>query len=240
MSATRCYDDFSDSSSFTDRWAFLEMELPDFGRCRCEEPTAKTSLDNGILTVRVDEFRRFDDQVQVFDNPKHMVLSTETFRVPRSGTTAFSVEMAAENVGGDPDDYRDGFVTFNVLDMSTGWVWDHALTSRRSWAIHEHLYVPGFVPYEESLSWIVENAIHLPGIDGTEFHEFRIEIDAGRGHARWLVDGRPTFEVAAPIIPERLQIGFGLVTLHQIRHGRSTSLRGQGLAGMFRNVWVPT
>jgi hypothetical protein len=239
MSRTRCYGEFGGPALDPAKWAFLEMSLPDFGSCRCEEPGAKTTVADGAVEVRIEEFQRYHDTVQVFDNPKHMVLSSARFELPRDGVATFSVEMMAEDLGGNPDDYRDAFVTFNVLDMASAWVWDHAATSKRAWAIHEHLYLPGVLPFEDSISWIVENANQLPNLDGNRFHEFRIDLDRGASLARWYVDGRPTFEVSAPIRCERVQVGFGLVTLHQIRDGRSTSLRGQGLLGRFRNFQVP-
>jgi hypothetical protein len=220
-------------------WQVVEHDVPGIGHIRYEEPTAEFTSDGNGISLRVEKFERGDGRLQLFDNPKHLMISTRSFTVAADSVTSFSVEMAAENIGGDPDDYRSGFVAFNVVDLETAWVWDHAITGKRAWAIHERLQIPGVVTVEESMYRVVEDTYHMPEIDGTQFHDFRIELDTRAGRSRWFIDGRQIYEAASPEFPERVNIGIGLVTLRQIRSGQSQSLRGQGMAARFRNFRVP-
>jgi hypothetical protein len=72
---------------------------PDPTSWRCEEPSARTEVGGGTLAIHVDRFERAHDQVQIMDNPKHLLLSTESFTVPAEGCTAVSMEMAATSRG---------------------------------------------------------------------------------------------------------------------------------------------
>lgn len=239
MSDTQLYGSPSDSALDNGAWQVLELELPGFGTARFEERAAELSADHGYIRLHVESFERSDGRLQLLDNPKHLMVSTASFDVPENASVSFSVEMAAANINGNPDDYRDGFAAFNVMDLETAWVWDHAITSTRAWAVHERLQIPGVVSVEDSLYRVVEDVYHMPAIVGSEFHEFRIELDSREACSRWYVDGRQTYQAASPALPAKVRIGFGLVTLRQIRNGRSESAHGQGMTATFRNFRVP-
>jgi hypothetical protein len=239
MGAVRPYGETAAIGSADLQWQIVETDLPGVGFVRYEEPAADFTTVGGEVSLRVDKFERGDGRLQLFDNPKHLMISTRSFELPPDSVTSFSVEMAAENIGGDPDDYRSGFVAFNVVDLETAWVWDHALTSRRAWAVHERLQIPGVVPVEESMYRVVEDTYHMPEIDGEQFHDFRIELDTRAHQSRWFIDDRKIHEAASPVFPARVNVGIGLVTLFQIRNGESRSIRGQGMAARYRNFRVP-
>jgi hypothetical protein len=239
MGMAQPYPKSGSTSSAVLDWNIVETDLPGIGFVRYEEPTAEFTVMGNEISLRVERFERSDGRLQLFDNPKHLMISTRSFELLSGSTTTFSVEMAAENIGGDPDDYRSGFVAFNVVDLESAWVWDHAITSRRAWAIHERLQIPGVVSVEDSMYRVVEDAYHMPELDGERFHDFRIELDAGANRSRWFIDDRKIYEAASPQFPKRVNVGIGLVTLHQIRNGESRSIRGQGMAARYRNFRVP-
>jgi Family of unknown function (DUF6081) len=220
-------------------WHIVETDLPGVGFVRYEEPTAEFTVTGNEISLRVERFERGDGRLQLFDNPKHLMISDRSFDLRPDSTMKFSVEMTAENIGGDPDDYRCGFVAFNVVDLESAWVWDHAITSRRAWAVHERLQIPGLVPVEDSMYRVVEDVYHMPEIDGERFHDFRIELDTTTNQSRWFIDDRKIYEAASPQFPKRVNVGIGLVTLHQVRSGESRSMRGQGMAARYRNFRVP-
>ena len=137
------YDPFTGPELDPAKWAPLSIPLPDGSTWTTVEPQARRIVGGGTLRLRIEPFTRCHDEVQIFDNPKELWLSSTAFPLPPRGRLRFSVEMAVETFGGDPHDYRDGFAAFNVLDMATGMVFDHAATSRHLYSIYERLLVPG-------------------------------------------------------------------------------------------------
>jgi hypothetical protein len=85
-----------------DAWQPLELPTGHNDEMfRYEEPGAKTTLHpDGMLEIRIDRFTRSHDGVQNFDNGKHLLLAREPIDLPPSAVTRFSLEMAAENIGG--------------------------------------------------------------------------------------------------------------------------------------------
>ncbi|WP_329013096.1 DUF6081 family protein [Streptomyces sp. NBC_00690] len=236
--AIDAYDDFQQPELDPQRWAIQTNPLAEGGFWTLEEPTAKTTIDGGTLQLRVEKYERFHDTLQICDNPKHLVASTSAFQVAAQGETVFSVEMAVENIGGNPDDFRDAFASFNLIDYETAMIFDHAATSRRTYAIHERLRLPGFDP-ASAFTWFVEAPLSGLTIDPTEFHEYAIVFDREAGQASWYIDDRLTYEARDIEVPPTLRVGMGLFTLHPLHDGRSVSLRGQGMAGQWRNLRVP-
>jgi Family of unknown function (DUF6081) len=221
------------------RWQILEFPLADGGVWRHEEPSAQTSVTDDVLELRVQRFERSHDTVQIFDNPKHLIVSVAKFTIPRIGESVFSVQMAAEKIGGNPLSYRDGFASFNVLDFDTGSIFDHIATGRHALVVHERLLLPNITDPSDTFSWFVEAPLSLGEFDPTEFHKYAIAFDPAIRRVRWLVDDRLTFETRDVRVPDSLQVGFGLFTLYPFAGGRSVSLRGQGMAGRWRCLRVP-
>ncbi|MBF6194298.1 DUF6081 family protein [Nocardia implantans] len=231
------YDDLNGPDLSADRWRFLEVPLGPEQTWRYADPAARTEVGAGAVSVRIDAFTRSHAEVQILDNPKHLLVSTETFDLT-GGPRTFAVEMASENIGATGEDYRDGFAAFNVLDMSTAQVFDLIATSRHAYAIHERLFVPGVVPAAEAFTHVVHAPLAGIDIKPGEFHRYAVTIDRAAGTAGWHVDDVPVYTTRAPQLPESVQIGFGIITLHPIEDGRSTSLRGQGLHASWRDFTV--
>lgn len=236
ISPPRIYDDFTGPELDRDRWAYLEYPPgPDGVPWTCAEPGAHTQVGGGALTVVVRRFTRAHDQVQIMDNPKHLLLSTESFAVPDDHGLTISAEMAATGIDATYRDYRDGFASLNVLDIASGWVFDLCATSDTIFSIHERLPVPGVT---HPFTHVVEQPLAGLSIAPGRRHRYELTLDRGRGVAEWRADGQLIHHVLGADIPERVTLGLGLITLHPIVDGRSTSLRGQGLVATFGPVSV--
>ena len=239
MRGDSLYDELRGPGLDAARWEILQYPLDDGSTWRLEEPEAKVTVADGTAEIRVDRYQRSHDTVQIFENPKHLVATVADFPVPRTGESVLSVQMAADNIGGDPDDYRNGFFAFNVFDPKTAAIFDHLVTGTRVYAVHERLLVPGVIDPADAFTWIVEAPLSVGEVDPSQFHEYAVVLDPGARRARWLVDGRLTYEARDVDIPESVHVGFGLFTFYPIRDGRSVSLRGQGMAGRWRELRVP-
>lgn len=220
-------------------WRALEFPLPDGGIWRLAEPSAQMTVVASVFELRVERFERQHHTVQIFDNPKHLVVATEQSSIPRRGESVFSVQMAAESIACDPADYRNGFAAFNVFDLGTASIFDHIATSSRALAVHEHLLVPGVTDPGGAHSWFVEAPLSLGEFDPSAFHEYAIAFDPAARRVRWLVDDQLTFEARDVHVPDALAVGLGLFTLRPIVGGRSVSVRGQGAAARWRELRTP-
>lgn len=224
------YDNLSGPDLREDRWQFLQVPLDDTQTWTYAEPDAKTDVGGGAVSVRVDEFTRSHPQVQILDNPKHLLVSTEEFDLT-TGPRTFSADMTAENIGVSGEDYRDGFAAFNVLDMATADVFDLIVTGRHAYAIHERLFVPGVIDPADAFTHVVHAPLVGPRIDPATTHRYAVTIDPARHTVTWRIDDIPVYTAHPATLPTAVRIGFGIITLHPITEGRSNSVRGQGLHG---------
>jgi hypothetical protein len=123
----------------------------------------------------------------------------------------------------------------NVLDMSSGWVFDACATGDTVFSIYERLPVPGVEhPFTHVVEQPLSGIVAAPGLS----HEYTVTLDAGRGTAEWRIDGTLVHHLHGLEIPAQVNVGLGIFTLHPIVDGRSTSLRGQGMAASFGPVSV--
>ncbi len=228
---TRTYDDLARPELDMSRWFYLAPP-PELSAAQwtCREPNARTEVAGGRLSVHIERFEKEHHQAQMLDNPKHLLLSTESFAVPPTGRVSVAMEMAATSINATPRDYRDGFATLNVIDPSAGWVFDLCATSDMIFSIYERLPVPGV---EHPFSYVVDEPAAGLDIASGRAHHYQVTLDAGRGAAEWRVDGHLVFDARDIEIPAEVKIGMGIITLHPIVEGRSRSVRGQGLAASF-------
>lgn len=228
-------DDFTGPGLAPERWQPLAYPLPDGSTWICAEPAAELSVTDGTLALRVERFQNAHPSHQNIDNCKHLLLATSTVPVAADGETTFSVTMTAHSLNARPYEYRDGFVSFNVLDFATGMVFDICATSDRLIAIYERLPLPQVdTPY----TYIVDAP--LAGVDvapGAVYH-CAVTFDAAARTATWTVNGQRIFFAREILFPKAITLGLGLITLHPCHDGRSHSLRGQGLAATWRDLRV--
>lgn len=226
------YDDLNGPDLRDDRWRFLEVPLGDGQTWSYADPSARTDIEDGTVSVRIDTFTRSHSDVQILDNPKHLLVSVQEFDL-NGGPRTFAVEMAAENIGSTGEDYRDGFAAFNVLDMGSAQVFDLIATSKHAYAIHERLFVPGVVPEEQAFTHIVHAPLAGIDIKPAEFHHYAVTIDRGACSVSWSVD-------ATPSTPHMYRICRRLFRSDSASSPciRSVTakhlLRGQGLHGLWR------
>lgn len=201
------------------------------------EPEARTTVENGVVTVDVPRFTNSDVSNQMLDNTKHVYVSAQGFRLPADGVGRFSAELRAEVVGDGSGDYRHGFAEFNVADATGGthMAFDILSTGDRVFAEHEVLPVPG---QEDPFTRVVEDPFFFSRAGGPPSPDFRrcsIEIDRSRGQVVWKIDDE-ILHVAAGLtgLPEEVHIVFGLFTLLPIGDGEG-SAHGQGARASWRN-----
>lgn len=232
----RIYDDFAGPDLDMSKWMYLEYPIPEGPSWRCTEPNARIEVEDGTFSVHVDQFEQSHDAVQIIDNPKFLVLSTESFRLPESGVATFSVLMAVTGINGERHDYRDGVAAFNVLDLETGFVFDVAANSDHIWAIHEMLPLP--TAAADPFTHMTENPFSPARTSAGQTLLCQVRIDTATSTITWLADGHPITQVQARQLPVEVRVGLGLFTLHPIIEGRSQSLRGQGISASWSGVSI--
>ncbi len=88
-------------------------------------------------------YTRHHDRQQILDNAKHMYFSARQFAPPPGGLITFAIDLGATIVGGSPGDLYDGFVSFNVLDFSTGAALDFFVGNDTIATVYGKLPFPG-------------------------------------------------------------------------------------------------
>ena len=212
------------------------MPLPT-GEHLAVDPGAEVNVGGGQVEVTIQRFSLADDGFQSADSPKYLVYSTGRFELPFDRPATFAVDLAVENRDGDPQDYRRAMAAFHVFDVEvTRRVFAVCGTSTRVLALHEHLPTGGGAA-SEHFQHVVESPYEDFDDDFTRLRACEITLDRRGSMASWRVDGHTVYE-AHTLIPERVQIGFGIWTMLPIRDGRSQSLTGQGLSARWRGFRV--
>jgi hypothetical protein len=226
------YDEFAGPTLQSSLWEPLSL-----GPIIALEPEARTTVENGVLTVDIPKFTNHDPSNQGPDNSKHVVLSKHRFRLPADGVGRFSVDLSAEIRGDESGDYRQGVAAFILIDTTGGthMVFDILSMGARFFAEHEVLAVPGQKnPFTRMIEdpFLFSRAGSRPDPD---FRHCSIEIDRSRGQVVWKIDDR-ALHVAGGLtgLPEEVHMGFGVFTLVPIGEGKSSN-HGQGARASWRN-----
>jgi hypothetical protein len=232
------YDDFSGPDLDAARWAPVHLPLPTGGEHIPLDPNAELAVDAGEVRVMISRFSLSHDIFQSVDSVKYLTLSTHEFELPPDRPATFAADLAVNNIGGNPTDFRRGIAAFQVgdLDLSRR-VFSVCGTSTRVFAMHEHLPLGGGGPGEPFI-YVIESPYQDFDDDFTRFRTCEITLDRGSSTATWHVDGLKVYEAQGTLIPERARIGFGIYTMLPIRNGRSRSLDGQGINARWRGFRV--
>ncbi len=219
------------------KWKILSFPMGNGENWTWAEPKARLETRNGGLALTIDPFTRKHDTVHMFDDPKQLYGSTQTFPVSKSGVTVFGVEMGAETYRGNADDIRDGFAGFILMDFSTGMIFDFVSTGRKIGAIYERLLIPGLTDEKTAFTYLVESPFAGVQTEPGRLHRYQVRIDALRRKADWFVDGKSFFKTeGVPVEPKEIMMGFGLFTLKPVDPVKgSTSIHGQGGTGIWKN-----
>jgi hypothetical protein len=231
------YDELGGPDLDAERWSPARLPLPT-GEHIPLDSNAELAVGDGEVRVAIPRFSLSDDSFQSADSPKYLVFSTRQFGLPPDRPATFAVDLAVENLGGDPEDYRLGIAAFHVFDLAVSKrVFAACGTSTRVLALHEHLPMGGGGE-GEPFQHVVESPYEDFDDDFTRLRACEVTLDRSRSTATWRVDGHTVYEAHGTLIPERVAIGFGIWTMLPIRGGRSRSLDGQGLSARWRRFRV--
>jgi hypothetical protein len=230
------YDELSGPDLDASRWSTARLPLPTGDEHIALDPNAELAVGEGEVRVTIPRFSLSHDRFQSADSAKYLTFSTREYELPPDRPATFAVDLAVENIGGDPADYRRGMAAFHVFDMASQRVFAVVGTSTRVFAMHEQLGLGGGGA-GEPFYYVIESPYAEFDDDFTRVRECEITLDRSSSTAGWRVDGRTVYEAHGTLIPEHARIGFGIWTMLPIRDGRS-SLDGQGIDARWRRFRV--
>ena len=231
------YDELKGPDLDAARWSQARLPLPTGGEHIPLDPNAEVAVGEGEVRVTIPRFSLSHHRFQSADSPKYLTFSTRQFELPPDRPATFAVDMAVENIGGEPGDYRRGMAAFAVFDLVSKRVFSAVGTSTRVFAMHEQVGL-GAGGAGEPFYHVVESPYEDFDDDFTRLRACEITLDRSRSTAAWRVDGHTMYKAPGTLIPERVRIGFAIWTMLPIRDGRSRSLDGQGLSARWRRFRV--
>ena len=221
-------------------WEYGGFPLQDGTFWRYREPNAAVVVEGERMRVTA-KISRANDQVQILDNAKNMFFSTQGFGIPDNGEISFEWDMRASCEGTRPHDLYDGFVSVNLLDFSTGVALDFFACNDVIATVYAVLPFPG-VPEPADPQDAVKpkyfcdfNELSLETSPGQQ-HRYRITYNKAKDEVRYFVDEQMmSAYTEVPCKINGLLIALGLMTEKTIQQGKSVSVHGQILTG----VWGP-
>jgi len=218
------YDELRGPDLDPARWSTARLPLPTGGEHIPLDPGAELAVGEGEVRVTIPRF-------SLVHSAKYLIVSTGQFELPPDRPATFAVDLAVENIGGDPADFRRGMAAFHVFDpVVSKRVFSVVGTSTRVFAMHEQV-APAEGGAGELFFHVVESPYEDFGDDFTRLRAGEITLDRSGSTAAWRVDGHKVYE-AHTFIPERAVIGFGIWTMLPERDGRSAG--GQGVDARWR------
>lgn len=222
------YDDFSAQEKTDSLWKPLALDGADGSPFVFFDDNAKLSVNQGILEVTIPRFTLRNDKDQSLDNGKSLLLSTSEFGVVTGERLSFSVSMTARGHGTYDNDYHNGVVSFSILDLMSGLVFDWLITEEKAYALHERLTLE---PMDDrGFSHLVDNP-YLTLDSSAKSNRFEVSFDANAGTVRWSVNDCEQYRVVGTEIPSQLRLGLGIFTLCQLGSEGSTCIKDQGMTG---------
>jgi Family of unknown function (DUF6081) len=222
------YDELTGPDLDAARWNPLRLPLPNGGEHLPLDPNAELAVGEGEVRVTIPRF-------SLAHSAKYLIVSTRQFELAADRPATFAVDMAVENIGGEPADYRRGMAAFAVFDPAVSKrVFSVVGTSTRVFAMHEQV-APAAGGGGELFYHVVESPYEDFDDDFTRLRAGEITLDRSGSTAAWHVDGHKLYE-AHTLIPERAVIGFGIWTMLPERDGRS--IDGQGIDARWRRFRV--
>jgi hypothetical protein len=219
-------------------WVPGSFPMPEGGTWIYQEPNASVIVQNGGLIVSALPFTRGHDQVQFFDNAKHMYFSTRTLGAPEGGRLTVEWEQAARIVGARPGDLYDGFVSFHLLDLARGVAVNFFVGNDQFATVHAHLPFPGTTAPARArgpkyFCWFEERG----GLEPGAFHAYAICYDRAAGTLEWRQRGETVKRAQDVGTLGPFTVALGLMTEKDIQPSKgSVSCHGQGAVGKWRNI----
>jgi hypothetical protein len=220
------------------QWVLGGFALPDGSTWQYKEPGAVVLVRNGWLQVAAAPYTRANDRVQILDNAKHMYFSKQRFEVPPGGRITFEIQVAARTIGTQPGNLYDGYVSWNLLDLTTGWAIDFFTGGDTIATVYGRLPFPGAAVPDTGNArafCIFHELAEVPASQGQR-HAYRITYDQGADTMEFEADGKVVDRYDS--VPDKIT-GFtaalGLMSEIDIVDGKSVSCHGQGVIGQ----WSP-
>lgn len=232
------YDELRGPDLDSAHWEQRPLPLPDGSEHVPVDPNSEQAVGDGEVRVRIPRFSLSHDEFQAADSVKYLTMSTRSFELPSDRPVTFAADLAVENIGGDPTDYRRGIAAFQVADLEASTrVFSVTGTSTRVFAMHEQLRLGGGGEGDRFVH-VIESPYEDFGDDLTQFRSSEITLDRSSSAATWRVDGHKLYVAEGTLIPEHVRFSFGIYTQLPIRGGRSQSLEGQGMSARWRGFRV--
>ena len=102
------YDELRGPDLDAGRWSPARLPRPTGGDHIPLDPNAELAVGEGEVRVAIPRFSLSDDAFQPADSAKYLIFSTRQFELPPDRPATFAVDLAVENIGGEPGDYRRG------------------------------------------------------------------------------------------------------------------------------------
>ncbi len=238
IGGSRVYGGFADLLKPDALWQPGGFALPGGDFWEYREPNAIVVVQNGRLRCSAMPLTRSHDRVQILDNAKQMYFSKERFLVPNGGSISFDVNIGARGHGTRANDLYDGFVSYNLLDFSSGWALDFFISNDTIATVYARLPFPGVtVPDTGRIRYFALFKELEIATEPGQRHDYRIAYSRSADTVEWYIDG--SLVNREEQVPDKLDgfiVAMGLMTEKDLSREGSTSLHGQGLTG----DWSPT
>jgi hypothetical protein len=222
-------------------WVPAAFPAPEGGLWTFAEPNAVVIVQDGRLRVGAVPFTRGHDAVQILDNAKHMYFSTRTFEAPEGGRLRVDWEMSARIADGVAGDLYDAFVSFHLIDMTTGTALDIFAADDVVATVYARLPFPGApVPRPETgpryfSLFDEQRGVTRPG----ELHRYAMIYDRAAAEVVYLMDGDEIGRYAGVLPIGPCLLAMGLMTEKDIDPDKgSHSCHGQGAVGTWGDIRV--
>jgi hypothetical protein len=138
------YDELRGPDLEAARWSPARLPLPTGGDHIPLDPNAELAVGEGEVQVRIPRFSLSHDTFQPADSAKYLIFSTRQFELPPDRPATFAVDLAVNNIGGEPGDFRRAMAAFHAFDFEVSKrVFAVCGTSTRVLALHEQLGARG-------------------------------------------------------------------------------------------------
>jgi len=222
-------------------WVAAGFPMAGGGFWPFREPDAVVIVQNDRLRVAAVPFTRSHDEVQFFDNAKHMYFSTRSFEAPRDGRLVVEWEMSALVVGGRDDDLYDGFVSFHLMDLAAGVAIDVFAGNRTVATVYARLPFPGAnAPRSELGPRYFSLFDEFRGVsEPGQLHRYALVYDRAAATLEWQMDGRTLKRESSVPDMGASVIALGMMTEKDIVPGKgSVSCHGQGAIATWGGIRV--
>jgi hypothetical protein len=186
------YDELRGPDLDAARWRPARLPLPTGGEHLPLDPNAELAVGGSEVRVTIPRFSLAHDRFQPADSPKYLIFSTRQFELPPDRPATFAVDLAVENIGGNPGDHRRAMAAFQVFDFDVSKrVFAVFGTATRVFALDEQLGAWGA---GEPFYDVVESPYEDVDDDVTRLRGGEITLDQSSSTATWRVDGHRVYD----------------------------------------------